>query len=100
MCSSDLNNYSGEQFAITGRSESPQGAVIATTMKPAKGDTVRFNYLMREVDGGWKIIDIYLDGTISQLAVRRGEFSAVLARSGPDGLLQLLNERIKALAGP
>jgi phospholipid transport system substrate-binding protein len=95
-----FNGYSGERFAITGQNESPQGIVVATTMQPAKGDTVRFNYLMREIGGAWKIIDIYLDGTISQLAVRRGEFSAVLSRSGPAGLLQLLDERITALAVP
>jgi len=95
-----FNGYSGERFAITGRSESPQGIVIATSMSTAKGDPVRFNYLLREIDGAWRIIDIYVDGTISQLAVRRSEFSAVLSQSGPAGLLQSLNERIKALAGP
>jgi len=95
-----FNDYSGERFAVTGRNDSSQGPVVATTMTLAKGDPVRFNYLMREIDGSWKIIDIYLDGTISQLAVRRSEFNAVLSRSGPPGLLQLLNDRIKALAAP
>ena len=94
-----FNDYDGEQFAVTEQKESPQGMVVATVMKPAKGDAVRFNYLLHQAGDGWKIIDIYLDGSISQLAVRRGEFSAVLARSGPDGLLHLLESRIKALAG-
>jgi phospholipid transport system substrate-binding protein len=95
-----FNSYSGERFAVTGRTQSSQGVVVATTMTPAKGDAIRFNYLLHQVDGAWRIIDIYLDGTVSQLAVRRGEFSAVLARSGPSGLLQLLEDRIKALAEP
>jgi phospholipid transport system substrate-binding protein len=41
---------------------------------------VLFNYRLHKVDNAWKIFDIYLDGAISQLAMRRAEFAAVLAR--------------------
>jgi phospholipid transport system substrate-binding protein len=94
----EFNKYSGERFEITGQTERPQGVVIATTMKPTADDPTEFDYLMRKVEGGWRIIDVYLDGSISQLAVRRGEFGAVLARSGPEGLLRMLTEKAEALA--
>ncbi len=93
-----FDSYSGEQFRITGRSEPPQGVVVQTVMALTEGDPVKFNYLLHQVEGAWRIIDIYLDGTISQLAVRRSEFAAVLGKSGPGGLLQLLDEKTQAMA--
>jgi len=30
---------------------------------------------MHKTSEGWKIIDVYLDGTVSELALRRSEFS-------------------------
>jgi phospholipid transport system substrate-binding protein len=93
-----FDSYSGEKFEITGKSNPPQGVLVATTMTPAKGDPVRFSYLMHQVGGEWRVIDIYVDGTISQLAVRRSEFAAVLTKAGPDGLRRLLDERTEKLA--
>jgi len=93
-----FDGYAGQKFTVTGTSKLPQGIVVATTMASPGGDLIRFNYLLHEVAGGWKIIDIYLDGTISQLAVRRSEFASVLKSSGADGLIALLQRRTTALA--
>jgi phospholipid transport system substrate-binding protein len=39
------------------------------------------------------VIDVYLSGTISELASRRSEFAAVLQRDGAEGLVRLLEQR-------
>ena len=52
---------------------------------------------MRQEPGGWKVIDIYLSGTVSELAARRSEFVAVLQRNGAEGLVQLIEQRTAAL---
>jgi phospholipid transport system substrate-binding protein len=52
---------------------------------------------MREADGSWQIIDVFLSGTISELATRRSEFTSILRRDGPQGLLNVLNRRIGEL---
>lgn len=93
-----FDDYSGEQLQITDRSEPGQGVLVGTTLTPAKGDSIKFGYLVHKVGSAWRVIDIYLDGTISQLAVRRSEFRSVLSRSGPEGLVQLLDEKAKRLA--
>lgn len=94
-----FDSYSGERFVTTDPSEpAAQGVIVATVMQPADGKPVKFNYLLHRTGGGWRIIDIYLDGTISQLAVRRSEFTSVLAASGPEGLAQLLDQKAKRLA--
>jgi len=94
-----FDEYSGEQIRIDAPAQpTANGVLVPTTLAPANGDAVKFGYLVHKVDGAWRIIDIYLDGTISQLAVRRSEFRSVLARSGPEGLVQLLDEKAKKLA--
>ena len=51
------------------------------------------NYLMRKAGNDWKVIDVYLDGTISELASRRAEFGAILKSGGPDALVRSLVKR-------
>ena len=34
----------------------------------SNGETTRLDYLMRQNEGSWRISDVYLDGSISQLA--------------------------------
>ena len=54
---------------------------------------------MRQSGGVWLISDVYLDGTISQLATQRSEFGAILRREGFDGLIAALQRKAKLLAG-
>ena len=96
---SQFDQYSGERFEAAGQSQpAPQGIIVVTVMQPAQGDAIKFSYLLHRTAGGWRIIDIYLDGTISQLAVRRSEFASVLAQSGADGLTQMLDQKTRRLA--
>ena len=61
-------------------------------MQPG-GRTVSINYLVRRE----RVIDIYLNGTISDLATRRDEFSSIIAAGGADGLINRLRERTETL---
>ena len=66
----------------------------------AGGKTVALNYLMHKSGAEWKIMDVYLDGAISELATRRSEFGAILKSGGPDGLIASLSRQgDKLLAG-
>jgi phospholipid transport system substrate-binding protein len=44
---------------------------------------------MRRDGDAWQISDVYLDGTISELATRRSEFAAILGDRGVAGLIPL-----------
>jgi phospholipid transport system substrate-binding protein len=59
------------------------------------GRTVTINYLVR----GGRVIDVYLNGAISDLATRRDEFSSILASGGADALIKRLRERTQKLLG-
>jgi phospholipid transport system substrate-binding protein len=52
---------------------------------------------MHENQGSWQISDVYLDGTISQLAIQRSEFYSILRREGVDGLVMALNRKVDLL---
>ena len=49
------------------------GRVVHTKIIPSNGEPIALNYLMRGSDDNWKIVDVYLTGTISELATRRSE---------------------------
>ncbi|HTV90325.1 MAG TPA: ABC transporter substrate-binding protein [Stellaceae bacterium] len=93
-----FDSYSGERLQVTGEQPSPGGAIITSRIVKSDGEPVNINYLMRQNDGVWQITDVYLDGTISELATRRSEFADILARSGINGLIQALNSKAAALA--
>jgi len=95
---SQFNTYTGQRFAVDPETR-PRNAdlFVHSQLLPTNGDPVTFNYLMRGSGSHWKIEDVYLDGTISQLAVRRAEFTAILRAQGPDGLLSKLKNQSDGL---
>jgi len=92
--------YDGEQFAVIGEKPASGGTMVETTLKPKDGEAVALNYLMRQDDkGAWRIVDVFLNGSISELATRRAEFAAVIKREGIAALVNSLGEKSKAM-GP
>lgn len=92
---SRFDNYSGERFEVDPRPVSGAGGLMVDTkLVKSNGEPVQLNYLMRPGDGGWQIIDVYLSGTVSQLATQRSEFTSVLHREGAPGLLTLLKQKV------
>jgi len=91
-----FDTYSGEQLQVTG--ERPHGAdvMVQTRIVKSNGEATRLDYLMRQ-DRDARISDVYLDGSISQLAVHRSEFHSILQREGIDGLVMALNRKVDLL---
>jgi phospholipid transport system substrate-binding protein len=89
----NFDSYNGQQFVVLPNvvNRAPD-KVVQTEMRPAKGDPVKFNYRMRDAGGGdWKVIDVFLAGFTSQLALRRSEFSDTVAKEGASGLVKKMN---------
>jgi phospholipid transport system substrate-binding protein len=98
---SRFDGFSGEQFDILETSDRPNGdKIVKTRIVQSNGKVVALNYLMRKDGTDWKIVDVYLDGTISELASRRAEFGVILKSGGPDALVASLKKQgDKLLAG-
>jgi phospholipid transport system substrate-binding protein len=96
-----FDGYSGQRFEVSPETQSTAGGqIVSTKLIESDGNVVELNYLMREGDGGWQIIDVFLKGTVSELATRRSEFSTVLRRDGAAGLLKLIQQRTADLKKP
>jgi phospholipid transport system substrate-binding protein len=97
---SRFDGYDGERFEVDPKVVERGADRVVNTRLVTGAETVTLNYLMRSSGGDWKIVDVYLSGTISELASRRSEFSAILKSGGPDALASTLRARgDKLLAG-
>jgi phospholipid transport system substrate-binding protein len=56
-------------------------------------EDVELTYRLRKEGDTWKIVDIYQKGTVSELALRRSEYSAVLKRDGFEALLKTVDAK-------
>jgi phospholipid transport system substrate-binding protein len=98
-------NYAGQFTGFTGEAFSTLGEepairdtrVVRTYLRRPDEDDVQLNYRLRELDGEWRIIDIYLNGTVSELALRRSEYSSVLKREGFESLMSTIDEKCREL---
>ncbi len=96
-----FDGYSGEHFDVDPNPTPTTGGVIVNTkLVQSSGEPVELNYLMRDGDAGWQILDVFLKGTVSELATRRSEFSTVLRRDGAEALVHLIQNRADDLKKP
>ncbi|MBV8244208.1 MAG: ABC transporter substrate-binding protein, partial [Hyphomicrobiales bacterium] len=95
---SQIKDYSGESFVVDPQTTPESrggGEIVKTKLLQPGGRTVNINYLVR----GERVVDIYLNGTISDLAMRRDEFASVIAAGGADALIKKLQDRTDNLLG-
>jgi phospholipid transport system substrate-binding protein len=93
-----FDGYSGERFEVDPASEARStGRIVHTKLVQANGEPIALNYLLRASGERWKVVDIYLTGTISELATRRSEFAAILKSGGPNALIESLRQQSEKL---
>ena len=93
-----FDGFSGESFEIDPEVQSRNtGRIVRTKLLRPKAEAVTLNYLMRGSGDAWKVVDIYLSGTISELATQRSEFGAILKAGGPAALIESLKQQTDKL---
>jgi len=98
---SRFDGYSGEHFEVDPAVETRKtGSVVHTRIVPLSSAPIPINYLMRKSGGKWKVVDVYLAGSISELATRRSEFGAILDAGGPARLIDTLKQQTDELQHP
>ena len=88
-----FDGFSGESFTTTSTQMQPNGdALVRTTLNRTGGQgAVILSYLLR--GNPPRIVDIYLTGTISELASRRAEFTTLIREGGAARVIQELQGR-------
>jgi phospholipid transport system substrate-binding protein len=96
-----FDGYSGEKFVIDAERPTNGGVLVVTRLTRPADPPITLTYLTRQNgEGTPQVVDVFLTGTISELATRRSEFGAVLQRNGYDGLLATLEKKATNQGGP
>lgn len=94
-----FDGYSGESFTVTGEREGPQDILFVDTVLtiPGRDSDVSISYVARDFDGQWRLIDVIVDGGISELKVRISEYRQTLKSGGVEALIMLLRGKVNDL---
>jgi phospholipid transport system substrate-binding protein len=87
----NFRDFSGQKFEIDDVVSRAEDKIVRTRIIPAHDTPVNLLYRMREVDGVWKVIDVYSDG-VSELTLRRDDFVAAIAAGGAPALIAHLHK--------
>lgn len=94
-----FDGYAGERFETLGSQALPNGDALVRTRLVRTGgqEPVALSYLMRGSPP--RVVDIFLTGTISELASRRAEFTALIREGGAPRVTAELQSRAQRLLG-
>ena len=87
----NFSSFDGEKFTVEPKADIRGTDHYVKTALVAKDKTVSFIYRMSQFGGDWRIIDIMLDGSISQLSVYRSDFAATLKAGGAQALVKKID---------
>lgn len=88
-----FKSHEGERFEFLERQPMPRDQVmVRSKLVKARGEPVRFDYVLRQTKDGWRIVNIMADG-VSDLALKRVEYRAILQRDGFSDLIDMLKEK-------
>jgi phospholipid transport system substrate-binding protein len=96
---SNFHSYKNRVIAVqpTTRPVGSERVVTTTITKPGK-DPLRIDYVMRDEDEGWKVVDVLLDGTISRVAVQRSDFASLVTANDATPLINSLRSKVSTLS--
>jgi phospholipid transport system substrate-binding protein len=98
---SNFKSFDGEKFTVAPDTET-RGLdhIVRSQLELADKPPISLIYRMRHTGRAWKIIDVYLAGTISQIDLRRSEFSSTVKAGGATALVRKINEVSDKLMAP
>ncbi len=93
-----LDGYSGQRFEVVSLRKARRGRVmVQSVLIKSYGDEIDLAYILRKNENRWYIINVVAEG-VSELSLRRADYTAYFKRNGFRGLLDKLNEKISDYA--
>jgi phospholipid transport system substrate-binding protein len=100
MYAARFKGYGGETFEITqAKQRDAEKVLVITKLNRKDKEPVELSYLLKGEGDTWHVTDVYYNGSISQLAQLRSEFSGALRDGGFDKLHNVLEQKIKDMEG-
>ena len=93
----NFDNYNGQKLELDGDVQTRGPDKLVKTRLTGGGTNVPLAYRMRDNGSGWKIIDVYYNGAISQLTTQRSDFASTLGNGGAKALVAKLEAQTDKL---
>lgn len=94
---SNFSSFSGEKFETVGSEADHDALIIRTNLRPSDGEPVPLNYLLRQANGQWRIMNVVAQG-VSDLSLKRADYTAVIKSEGFDSLINRLEKKIAEMS--
>lgn len=72
--------------------------IVHTTIVSSGGATTDVNYVMRQGPAAWQVVDVLLNGNISQVAVQRADFGSSFSSGDATPLIDSLKKKTQAFS--
>jgi phospholipid transport system substrate-binding protein len=92
---SRLAKYSGQTYALKNARVDSDADVVTMEIIDPSGQNILVDYRLKASGGGYKIIDIMVEG-VSLLTTQRSEFNGIVENKGIDGLIEALKKQVAA----
>ncbi len=91
----ELDDWQGETFSIVQiRPLRGERLLVRSEVLEPDGDVDRLDYVLHRVEDEWRIVNVLADG-VSDLALKRAEYDAIIGREGFDALLSKIAGQIE-----
>ena len=95
----NFDAYGGQHFTLGKVDTRGPDKLVHTQLVGSSGSTTDLVYRMRQSSSGaWKIIDVYFNGSISQLSQQRADFAGALQSGGAPALVKSLDAKSDQLS--
>jgi phospholipid transport system substrate-binding protein len=92
----NFSGYNGEKFVTLGSEPKRNAIIVKTHLVKTDGEKISLNYMLREHNDMWLIVNVIAQG-VSDLSLKRAEYSAVIQSEGFDSLTKRLGEKVKEM---
>jgi phospholipid transport system substrate-binding protein len=93
-----FDGYSGEGFKTIAAEKLKRGQrLVKTVLIKANGEEIELDYVLHRNKDQWRIINVIAEG-VSDLSLKRADYTAYIKKNGFDALLKKLNEKIQNYA--
>jgi phospholipid transport system substrate-binding protein len=89
----NFKSFGGERFATRATEDKKTAQLVKTVLIKTDGKEVSLNYLLANDKGKWRIVNVVAQG-VSDLSLKRAEYTAVIGSTGIDTLIAKLNAKV------
>jgi phospholipid transport system substrate-binding protein len=89
----NFDGFGGEQFVTKTVENKKNAQLVKTALVKTDGKEVSLNYLLAKSGGVWRIVNVVAEG-VSDLSLKRAEYTAVIGSSGIDALIAKLKAKV------